>query len=379
MKIVFLARFLPAEGSTTHMYTLASELIKIGHDVTIISAGPSKKKSDIDLFNESKSKGINHYIVKFPLKKYNTFIGKIFMLFKYILVYPKVSRFIRKNQTDIVHCHYPVTTYIPAIMRFFNKKYKFITTHHIIGIPKHPLNRMANKVIAISDELEKELEYTYGYKGEDIIKIYNGVSTDFYISNYDKKIYKKEINIDPDIFTIGFVGSFSYRKGIDILLSSLEDIDEKYQVVLLGEGSYLKEIISNYNIKGLLHIRDFNSPINYYKAFDCLILPSRQEGFPLVPIEAMLSQTVVIRSGIEGASQQIINNETGFLFENENIKELTNYIELLMNNKQLKNELAINGQKFAHERFTSKIMMEKTLKAYEDVEIKYTIRGKNNE
>lgn len=369
-KIVMLARYLPAHGSTTHMYTLSEELIQLGHKVTIISGGPDNSKSSKDLFEESKTKGIEHYVVKFPIEFKKGKIGKIKMLFKYILSYPTVSKYIRKNKIDYIHCHYPVTTFIPAVMRIFNRKYKFVVTHHISGIPKHVLNRKGNGAIAISDELELELDTIYRYPKEKIFKVYNGVSEKYINLTEDKTKYKDLIDVDKNKFLIGFVGTFNERKGIDILLDSLIELKFEYQAVFLGEGKYLSELLlkDKYKkIKENIIIRGFSDPTNYYRAFDCLVLPSRQEGFPLVVIEAMLSNTTVIRSNVEGANQQIEHGRTGFLFENENFKKLRENIELIYNDKILNNIVAKNGQKSAIQKFTAKKMAINTLDVYKEV------------
>lgn len=367
MKIVFLARYLPAEGSTTHMYTLANEMIKKGHEVTIISSGPDNKESSKDIFDSSKKDGINHFIVKFPKKNKKGIFGKVSMLFQYFVTYPKVKRYIKKNKINVIHSHYPVTTYIPAIMRFFNKKYKFVVTHHISGIPKHPLNRKGNKVIAIGNELENELLNEYQYEKADIVKIYNGVSEEFYISNYKKEEYKNKIDINNELFTIGFVGTFTHRKGIDVILKAISLLDFDFQMVFLGEGEFLEEELKKHKLEDKVIVRSFSDPKNYYRAFDCFVLPSRQEGFPLVAIEAMLSQTTVIRSDVEGATQQIIDKETGFLFKTENHKQLAQVIKKLYEDESLNNAVAKEGQKNALENFVSSKMAEKTLDVYKEV------------
>lgn len=69
MKVVFLARYLPQEGSTTHMYTLAKGLIDRGHEIHVVSAGPKQDESAIKIYREMIDYGIKHHKVGFPLKK----------------------------------------------------------------------------------------------------------------------------------------------------------------------------------------------------------------------------------------------------------------------------------------------------------------------
>ena len=54
MKIVMLSRVIYLGGVTTHLIDLCGGLIKEGHEVSIISAGPAfpNRKENIDLFQK---------------------------------------------------------------------------------------------------------------------------------------------------------------------------------------------------------------------------------------------------------------------------------------------------------------------------------------
>ena len=189
MKVLFLARYLPQEGSTTHMYTLAKDLIDRGHEVHMISAGPKEEESAIEIFNETVEYGMKHHKVGFPLKPSFNLLGKVKQLIEYMLTTPKALYMIFKIRPDIIHVHYPVTSYIAKIYCKLNGR-KFITTHHITGIPKHPLHKKADYVIAISRELKDELENKFKYYNDQIKLIFNGVSE----SKFNKEITKEQKN-----------------------------------------------------------------------------------------------------------------------------------------------------------------------------------------
>src|SRR5690606_16343550 len=108
---------------------------------------------------------------------------------------------------------------------------KFITTHHISGIPKHPLHKKADYVIAISQELKRELAEDFNYSKEQIKLIFNGVSSEKFNRHIDKarKLeLKKELKIPNNKAIVGFVGSLSHRKGIDVLLEACSYINGDY-------------------------------------------------------------------------------------------------------------------------------------------------------
>lgn len=374
MKILFLARYLPAEGSTTHMYELGHQLILKGNSVTILSSGP--KKNDLNskkIYEDAKAHGIKFINVPFPNKYLCGFIGKLWMLLLYVISLPLALLKIKIQKFDIVHAHYPVTTYIPAFIRFFNKKRKFIVTHHITGIPTHPLYRKADYAIAISDELEIELKEKYNYRETQIQKIYNGVSK-FFLSThgvYERNTLKTHLYGNSK-FTIVFVGTLSQRKGIDILVHALELLDDDFQLVLVGQKTEFSENIIEYSsIKNKIKQVGFADPKDYLKSADIFILPSRIEGFPLVTLEAMLSGSIVIRSDIEGAKTQVIDLVTGFLFKNEDINSLSMIVrKVIKMNDDERSSIVQKSQQHALDNFTSDKMVEHTLELYEKILIR---------
>jgi glycosyltransferase involved in cell wall biosynthesis len=374
MKVLFLARYLPAEGSTTHMYELAHQLILKGHSVTILSSGPKKNDHNSKkIYDNAKALGINFVNVPFPNKYLGGFIGKLWMLVLYAISLPFAVMKIKVQKFDIVHAHYPVTTYIPAFLRFFNKKKKFIVTHHITGIPTHPLYRRADYAIAISDELEVELKTKYNYRETQVKKIYNGVSNTFLSTEgIDERNILKNKLYESNKFTIVFVGTLSQRKGIDILVHALELLDDDFQLVLVGQKTEFSEnIINNSNIKNKIKLVGFTDPKEYLKSADIFVLPSRIEGFPLVTLEAMLSGSIVIRSDIEGAKTQVIDQVTGFLFENEDINSLSKIVsKVIKMNYEERSSIVQKSQQHALENFTSDKMVEHTLELYEEILIK---------
>ncbi len=140
-------------------------------------------------------------------------------------------------------------------------------------------------------------------------------------------------------------------------------ITQLLHLVLLGNGDldFVNNLLSD---KISTSFFNFQSPIMFYKTFDIFVLPSRVEGFPLVPIEAMASGICTIRSDIQGGNVQISNGIDGYLFESENVDQLVDILNKLVNNEELRNKVAICGKSKAVEQFSSSIMANKTLALY---------------
>ena len=114
-------------------------------------------------------------------------------IFNYIISTPKALYLLFKIKPDVIHVHYPVTSFIAKLYKFLTKK-KFVATYHTIGIPKHLLHQRADVVIAISQDLKSELIDRFNYKNSQIRLIFNGISQtrfDVEIDRTQKLIIKR--------------------------------------------------------------------------------------------------------------------------------------------------------------------------------------------
>lgn len=372
MKVIFLARFLPQEGSTIHMYDLAKNLIDRGHDVHIISRGPKNDEGATKIFHEVINYGVQHHKVGFPLDTKYNLIGKMKQLIQYVLATPKALKILLDLEPEVIHVHYPVTSYIAKVYEKLKSK-EFITTYHTTGVPKHPLHKKSNYVIAISKELEQELQEKFNYDKKQIKLIFNGVSLDRFkssISIEEKFEIKQKLNIPKRKVLLGFVGRLTHLKGIDILLEALSKVKEdNYHLILVGDGDieWVNSLIKKFYLEDKVSLYPFQNPIDFYEVFDIFVLPSRREGFGLVAIEAMMMATPVIRSDVGGAKEQIEQGSNGYIFKNEDTNELSKYIRILLEDEKLRENMGRKSKIKALDEFTLDTMVDKTLELYEVV------------
>lgn len=238
MKIVFLARYLPAEGSTVQIYALAAGLIEQHHEVHVLSAGPGEDPAAKRLFAQSEAKGVQHHKVGFPLLPSFSPVGKLIQLFTYFSALSGTLWLLFRIRPDVIHVHYPVTSFIAKIFGLITHT-PFVVTHHIMGIPRHPLNWRGDAAIAISSDLEKDLVERFGYSPENVHRVFNGVDTDRFHppSARDRETARATLGFPSDELLILFVGSIEHRKGLDVLLDALSRCEvPRPHVVIMGDG-----------------------------------------------------------------------------------------------------------------------------------------------
>lgn len=371
MNIAILSRVLYLSGLTTHIIELSRELVQRGHNVYIFTSGPelSHSKANLKLIENLQNTGVAIIRIPFPANPRH----KISYVFKMMASIPFVHRALIENKIEVIHVHTPVLSFLPAI---FGRKY--VKTTHIKNIYLPILNRKATHEITISTEIHEESKDKFGYHDDQVSLIFNGVNTGFaiYADKHQKKLIKDKFGIPHGKVIIGIVGSIHFRKGHDVLINAISKLTAELKkcihLIIVGDGDndeelLLHQLLENNKLLPLSSKFKFQDPKPIYDVVDIFVLPSRLEGFPLVTLEAFMSGCCVVRSNVEGAYDQIKDRETGFIFQSEDSDALSNILQKLIIDKDLRESVAARGRDFALANFTSEIMASKTLEVYQKV------------
>ena len=189
--------------------------------------------------------------------------------------------------------------------------------------------------------------------------------------------YFKPLEIDKDerIFQILSVGYLIERKGFMYLISSINEVLKKYENVklkIIGSGpqeQQIKNHITELNLDKYVEIIGNISDdelLRLYNSSDLFVLPSiidsqgNTEGLGVVLIEAMACGLPVIGSNIGGIPDIIHEGETGLLFTQKNISELSKSIIKIIENPDLRERIANKGYQMVKSNFS----WEKIAKEY---------------
>jgi GalNAc-alpha-(1->4)-GalNAc-alpha-(1->3)-diNAcBac-PP-undecaprenol alpha-1,4-N-acetyl-D-galactosaminyltransferase len=175
----------------------------------------------------------------------------------------------------------------------------------------------------------------YEYIDNKVV-IYNPVNS----VTADENIYFEKEHI------ILAAGRLNKQKGFNYLIDSIKNINiDNWKVFILGEGGereYLEDKIKKYKLEKSVFLLGRRDDIfEYYKKASIFVLSSVYEGFPNVLAESMsFGCSPVAFDCKTGPSDLIENNINGFLVKTKNSAELGQKIELLMNDKTLRESLS---------------------------------------
>jgi len=167
----------------------------------------------------------------------------------------------------------------------------------------------AAKVVFVSNAILERAK-DYGYSGNNAIVSPNGVDLDNF-KLLDKNKIKLELGLKNKV--VGFVGNLLPVKRADKLPEIFYEINKQKEVdfLVVGDGPLKKEIEQRCKEKNLNVLFAGKIPHDeipkYMNAMDVMILPSRNEGFGAVVIEAQSCGVPVVGSDNGGIPEAVGN------------------------------------------------------------------------
>ncbi|MCK5581300.1 MAG: glycosyltransferase family 4 protein [Candidatus Omnitrophica bacterium] len=178
----------------------------------------------------------------------------------------------------------------------------------------------ADKIIAVSNTLKNEVTWMYNLPDWKVKSIYNGVSCHDFDGCLDAGDVKKRYGIGPFEPMVLFAGRMTVQKGPDILVEAIPFILHHHynaKFVFAGDGHLRGAVEDRARQLGVNHAtrfighQDAWNLSELYKACDCVCVPSRNEPFGIVILEAWSAGKPVVASKNGGPSELIWHDVTG--------------------------------------------------------------------
>lgn len=338
-------------GAEKSLEYLCSELVKLGHEVVVISTHDQKTKIDfVDGVKIYYLKSYNVYWqfdkkshgVKLPLwhliDSYNVVN---FFRFRNILKCEKPDVYVSNNLGNVgvfpwvvslwnnlrtfhIVRDFSTLSIDPSLQkvknRFLSTVLKFVFRgHYNYLLPK------LNGVIFISEFMKIRYE-SYLDDGLNSYILHNPIIKPQYVS--DLPVVNRE---NSNTITLGYMGRLSDEKGIFWLLDALRCMPEsrfKYELFIAGDYSGVTDISSQYgSVK--VHWLGIVKPKDFFNQVDILIVPSIwEEPFGRVVIESYSHGRPVIYSKVGGIPEIALNFEqVNVAFSHDNPSQFYNSIE----------------------------------------------------
>ena len=300
----------------------------------------------------------------------------------------KLSKIIKDNNINIIHAR----SRAPAWSAYFAAKkmgIPFITTFHgtysINGKLKKKYNSVmakGDRVIAISNFIKNHILKNYNTQIEKVVTIHRGINIDTFnhLAVSDERLisFCKKFNIPEDNLVILLPGRITRWKGHKNLIDAFTMLGRENIICLFvgdiqGRKKYYNELNSHIDKLGLTNnFRIIANQIDMaviYKLADVVVSASTDpEAFGRVVAEAqaMGRPTVAVNHG--GGPEIIIKDVTGWLYEPDNIIDLSDKLRKALELGDLERQkMASKAIERTALHFNNEAMCLKTLKVYSDL------------
>lgn len=360
MKIVQLLPELNEGGVERGTVELSRELVKLGHESIVISAGGK-------LQEQIESDGGKH--IKVDVCSKNPFTAPLRTV--------KLRKILKELNPDILHAR----SRVPAWLTYLaNKKLQipFVTTVHGFNSvsPYSAIMTKGDHVICVSGAIKSYIQEHYHTPDEKITVIPRGIDLDkFNPDNIDEifiENFKTEYHLvgKTIITTVGritqlkdhqtFIRAIALLKKEDpniigLIVGGVRDDKQEYFQSL---ETLVKELSLEENI---IFAGSQNNVAEIYALSDVVVSSSKKpESFGRSVAEALALNTPVVATKHGGVLDIILETENGFFYPVEESEKLAQSIQLCY-------DLKFDGYRYVLEHFSLKKMIQSTLMVYEDL------------
>ena len=382
MKIVHIITRLILGGAQENTLITCKLLADRRHDVTLIT-GPAIGPEGA-LFEQTKDAGFETIVVDELRREINPIID--------IPAYRKLKKILRHLQPDIVHTHSAKAGILGRYASWFLKGQLPgknanlpLVVHTIHGLAFHQYqNPLLNKLyigiekatarktdafITVADTMTEKAKAAGIGLDKPYTTAYSAIEEDAYLTAPPQskiEAFREKYGIPQDAVVFVKVARLFELKGHEFVIESARRIAEKHDNcywLFVGDGMLAEPLKNQIKFAGLEDRFKFTGlvppeqiPLCIH-ASDVLVHCSLREGLARVLPQAMLCGKPVVSFDIDGA-KEVVNENTGFLIEPENIDQLTNACIKLLENPDLRNQLGQNAQTAVTTQFAPATMVD---------------------
>ena len=228
--------------------------------------------------------------------------------------------------------------------------------------------RRAARILAVSEGAKENCVRAYGLRRSLVKVVHNGIEVDE-IQRLADGGSETVLRLGEDSLNVVFVGRINHRKGVDIFLRALHQVEQtvpqvKGWVVGTGDVETYRQLAATLNVRGRVEfLGEKENPFPEMKQADIFVLPSRSEGFPNVLLEAMALGRPVLAADCETGPDEVVDGANGRLFPVGDAEALANHIGDLADREEERRAMGVRAQKTVSEEFR----LETQLSKIEDV------------
>ncbi|MEW6735741.1 MAG: glycosyltransferase family 4 protein [Acidobacteriota bacterium] len=303
----------------------------------------------------------------------------------------QLAGIIRQTGIEVLHAHYARDYPLTALAVRYCRQYRplpafFITRHHYLPLKGNWAYRRLltalDCAIAVSASVRDTLAHSFHWStnhGPRLEIVPNWIDlTSFSLSDSNREEIRKGYGLAPGRPAIGLINQISVAKGQETLLKALALLKESHpqvQLILAGKEHdeakpytrYLQQQALELGIADRVIYAGYVEQIaELLMALDLVVIPSQNEAFSIVCLEAMAARRPVIASAVGGLAELITDKKTGLLFPVGDSSALAEQIACVLDSTALYQELTEQAYHFIEAHFARRQVIAKIENLYQE-------------
>lgn len=359
---------IPESSEGRRVVTIANELHRNGHGVTVASA----------FQDEGHVKTVKHLLEPGVEVLWHR---PVFRFSNYYYS-PELYGLLSGDDYDVVHAHSyrHYGTYVGALLRK-KRKTPFVLSPY--GSAGYESSRRLLPLYIIQDLITRNYPLRYAdrilantrYEKDSLIDLgADPDKIDVVYREVDTELFRKVDEVVDD--TVLYIGRVTPIKGIELLIEAMGLLRDSFKLVIVGlvedEGYHrrLRHRIQSLGIEDRVEFTGevlYNDIPTYLSRALVVVLPSIYENLGGVLLEAQACECPVIGLDTGGIGEVIKDQETGFLLKERDGALMAEKIELLAGDPGMRSEMGEAGRSMVLHEFSTDYYMKRIMGSYETI------------
>ena len=278
----------------------------------------------------------------------------------------RLLRFVREQRIDVIHAHLTYAAIWAAIVTRITRIPSVATLHVAppssgrAGIRdrlmRFVLNRWSRRVITVSDALRERYLEQGGIDAKKFVTVYNGIEVERFHHNADREALRKQFDLPLDARVVVTVSVLRPGKGIDVLLRAAARVADAH-FLIVGDGPLRAEwedVARSVGVADRVRWAGYRRDVDaILPGCDVFVLPSLEDAFPTVLLEAMASGLPAVASNVGGIPEIVTPDVTGVLVPPADSEALAAAIGDLLHDAPRAARMRRCAQMIADQRFST--------------------------
>jgi glycosyltransferase involved in cell wall biosynthesis len=193
--------------------------------------------------------------------------------------------------------------------------------------------------------------------------------------SFDTDKLRDDLGIPQDAFVVGASGTIEWRKGIDLFPQIASRALQKSSIPMYflwiggdrNNAEFGKVMQDLQKVKLHKEVLFVDYKIDYFSMIDAFILPSREDPYPLVCLQAAAFEKPVICFEKAGGMPEFVGEECGFVVPYLNVEKAAEKIAYLAENRYAASELGKNAAEKVLDRHDVEKISRELLKIINEI------------